>query len=126
MNGTAHAAVGAATGFIVANTFQSSPSATLLLVGLGGVSGLIPDLDIDGSLRGKITISHKVIRTVAQLIGALMIFYSFYGGSSTEKWLGIGIGLAMMIAASMIKQKHMLTIIGIGVLVGGVSLQELW
>ncbi|MFK9091914.1 metal-dependent hydrolase [Bacillus salipaludis] len=126
MNGTAHAAFGAATGFVVANTFQTSPSTTLLLVGLGGVSGLIPDLDIDGSLRGKITISHNVVRTVAQLIGVLMIFYSIYGGNGTEKWLGLGIGLAMMVVSSMIKQKHMLTITGVGVLVGGFSLQESW
>ncbi|WP_308160780.1 MULTISPECIES: metal-dependent hydrolase [unclassified Bacillus (in: firmicutes)] len=45
MNGTSHAVIGSATGFIVANTFQTSPSATLLFVGLGGVSGLMPDLD---------------------------------------------------------------------------------
>ncbi|MFZ7946293.1 MULTISPECIES: metal-dependent hydrolase [Bacillaceae] len=126
MNGTAHAALGAATGFIVANTFQASPSTTLLFVGLGAVSGLMPDLDIDGSLRGKITLSHKVIQTVAQLIGALMIFYSFFEGGATEKWFGIVIGLSMMIAASKLKQKHMLTITGVGVLVGGVSLQEPW
>ncbi|MBO0958734.1 metal-dependent hydrolase [Neobacillus sp. MM2021_6] len=126
MNGTAHAAIGAAAGFIVANQFQSTPSTTLLLVGLGGISGLIPDLDIDGSLRGKITLSHKVIRTAAQLIGALMIFYSFFEGGATEKWLGVGIGLAIIGVASKIKQKHMLTITGIGVLAGGASLQELW
>ncbi|EKN64789.1 membrane-bound metal-dependent hydrolase [Neobacillus bataviensis LMG 21833] len=126
MNGTAHTAIGAATGFVVANTFQTSPSTTLLFVGLGGISALIPDLDIDGSLRGRITISHKVIRTVAQLIGALMIFYSFFEGGASEKWFGIGIGLALMVIASKIKQKHMLTITGIGVLAGGVSLQELW
>ncbi|ETI70173.1 metal-dependent hydrolase [Neobacillus vireti] len=126
MNGTAHLAIGAATGFIVANTFQAPPSTTLLLVGLGGVSGLIPDLDIDGSLRGKITISHEAIRTVAQLIGALMIAYSFYEGGVKEKWLGVGIGLGLMVVSSLIKQKHMLTITGVGVLAGGLSLQELW
>ncbi len=126
LNGTAHAALGAATGFIVANTFNASPSTTLFLVGLGGVSGLIPDLDIDGKLRGKITLSHKVIRTVAQLIGILMIFYSIYEGISTEKWLGIGIGLGMIVVSSMIKQRHMLTITGVGVLMGGFSLQEIW
>src|SRR5690625_7893904 len=77
MNGTAHAAIGAAGGFIVANTLHTDPVTTVFLVGLGGVSGLIPDLDIDGKLRGRITLSHKVIRTVAQLIGMMMIFYSF-------------------------------------------------
>ncbi|MFP5107991.1 metal-dependent hydrolase [Neobacillus sp. C211] len=126
MNGTAHAAIGAATGFIVANTFHTSPSTTLFLIGLGGISGLIPDLDIDGKLRGKITLSHKVIRIVAQLIGILMVFYSFYEGTTREKWIGLGIGIGLMIAASLIKQKHMLTITGIGVIAGGFSLTEIW
>lgn len=126
MSGTAHAAIGAATGFIVANTFETLPSTTLFLIGLGGISGLIPDLDIDGKLRGKITLSNKVIRTVAQLIGILMVFYSFYEGSTKEKWIGIGIGTGMMVADSFIKQKHMLTITGIGVIAGGFSLSEIW
>jgi inner membrane protein len=126
LNGTAHTAIGAATGFIAANTFHSSPPETIILVGLGAVSGLMPDLDIDGKLRGKITLSHKVIRLTALLIGVLMVFYSFYEGRATEKWFGIGSGLVIMIVSSLIKQKHMLTITGIGVLVGGISLSEVW
>jgi inner membrane protein len=126
LNGTAHAAIGAAAGYVVANTVHASPSTTLLLVGLGGVSGLIPDLDIDGKLRDRITLSHEVVRTVAQLIGILMIIYSFYEGNSKEKWLGIAIGIGMVAISSRIRQKHMLTITGIGVLAGGISLQELW
>ncbi len=126
MNGTAHAAIGAATGYIVANTFQGSPSETAMFVGLGAVSGLMPDLDIDGKLRGKITLSHKVIVMAAQLIGILMIFYSLYEGSATEKWLGLGIGLGIMVISGFIKQKHMLTITGIGVVMGGFSLSEMW
>ena len=126
MNGTAHAAIGGGTGFIVANTFQSMPTATLFLVGLGAVSGLIPDLDIDGKLRGRITLSHTMIRTVAQLIGTLMVFYSFYEGLGMEKYIGIGIGVGMIAIASSIKQKHMLTITGIGVVAGGLFLEEKW
>ncbi|MDQ6600645.1 metal-dependent hydrolase [Bacillus salipaludis] len=126
MNGTAHAAIGAATGFVVANTIQTSPSMTLFLIGLGGVSGLVPDLDIDGKLREKITLSHQVIQLVAQLIGILMILYSFFQGAGREKLLGIGIGLVMMVISAKIKQKHMLTLTGIGVLAGGFSLQEMW
>jgi inner membrane protein len=126
LNGTAHTAIGAATGFIAANTFHSSPTETIILIGLGAVSGLMPDLDIDGKLRGKITLSHKVIRLTALLIGVLMVFYSFYEGRATEKWFGIGSGLVIMIVSSLIKQKHMLTITGIGVLVGGISLSEVW
>ncbi|WHZ02514.1 metal-dependent hydrolase [Neobacillus sp. YX16] len=126
MNGTAHTAIGAATGFIAANTFHSSPTETIILVGLGAVSGLMPDLDIDGKLRGKITLSHKVIRLTALLIGVLMVFYSFYEGRAAEKWFGIGSGLVIMMVSSLIKQKHMLTITGIGVLIGGISLSEVW
>lgn len=128
MNGKAHTAIGAAAGFVVANTYQFEPTSmeTLLMVGLGGVAGLIPDLDIDGTLRGRITLSHKVTRTVAQVIGVLMIMYSLYEGNYMERLRGFGIGALMLIASSFIKQKHMLTISGIGVLAGGVSLQELW
>jgi inner membrane protein len=126
VNGTAHAAIGAATGFVVANTMHTTPSTTLFLIGLGCISGLIPDLDIDGKLREKITLSHELIRTVAQLIGTMMIFYSFYEGSTKEKWIGIVIGVGIIVVSSWIKQKHMLTITGIGVISGGFTLQETW
>ncbi|MCM3767606.1 metal-dependent hydrolase [Neobacillus niacini] len=126
MNGTSHAVIGSAAGFMIAQTYETSPSATLLLVGLGAVSGLIPDLDIDGKLRGKITLSHKVIRLSALIIGMMMIFYSFLEKTAMERWMGAGIGCLILIVASLIKQKHMLTITGIAVLLGGISLEELW
>jgi inner membrane protein len=126
VNGTAHTAIGAATGFMIANRFDSEPSVTLLLVGLGAVSGLMPDLDIDGKLRNKITLSHKVIQAAAQLIGILLIIYSFYEENNMERWMGIGIGFGMMTLSAFIKQKHMLIISGVGVLAGGFSLQENW
>jgi inner membrane protein len=126
MNGTAHAAIGAATGFIVANTGQTDLTTTLLLVGLGGISGLVPDLDVDGKLRNKITLSHEVIKWAAQIIGVLLVFYSLYKGNGTEKWIGIGIGAVMFLLSSLIKQRHMLIITGAGVIAGGFSLQESW
>ncbi|MBM7650906.1 metal-dependent hydrolase [Neobacillus cucumis] len=126
MNGTSHAVIGSATGFIIANSFQTSPSVTLLFIGLGGVSGLMPDLDIDGKLRGKITLSHKVIRLSALIIGLMLILYSFMEKAVEERWLGVGIGFLIVVVSSLIKQKHMLTITGIAVIVGGFSLGELW
>jgi inner membrane protein len=126
LNGTSHAAIGAAAGFVVAQTYETSPSATLFFVGLGAVSGLIPDLDIDGKLRGKITLSHEMIRLSASIIGIMMILYSFLEKTSMERWLGAGIGCLILVVASLIKQKHMLTITGIAVLAGGFSLDELW
>jgi inner membrane protein len=126
LNGTTHAVIGSTTGFVVANSLQTSPSVTLLLVGLGGVSGLMPDLDIDGKLRGKITLSHKVIQLSALIIGMMMVVYSFFEKAESERWLGIGIGFMVILIASLIKQRHMLTITGVAVLVGGFSLDELW
>lgn len=126
MNGTAHATIGAASGFMIANTLHTDPSTTITLIGLGGISGLVPDLDIDGKLSGRITLSHTMIRIAAQLIGIMMIFYSFYLELGIEKYFGVGIGIIIVGIASSIKQKHMLTITGIGVLIGGLTLEESW
>lgn len=126
MNGTQHMAIGAATGFITANSLDSTPTTTLLLVGLGAVAGLIPDIDVDGKLSNRITFSHKMIRTVAQSIGALMMIYSFLEGGNIERWTGIGVGLAIMVIASFLTQRRMLSVTAIGVIVGGISLDESW
>lgn len=126
LNGTAHATIGAGVGFIVSQTVHADPTTTLLLVGMGGVAGLIPDIDIDGKLSNKITLSHTLIRSVAQLIGFMMIIYILLEGTGAEQWLGIGAGVAIIVISSFIKQRHMLTITGLGVLAGGISLQEIW
>lgn len=126
MNGTIHTVLGTAAGFIIANSLQSDPSSTILLVVAGGISGLMPDIDVDGKLSNKITLSYKLIRPAAQLIGMLMVIYSFFGGDSSEKWLGMGIGAVMIIISSFLTQRRMLTVTGAGVLAVGVSLQESW
>jgi len=126
LNGTGHAAIGAAVGFIAANTFQATTSDTLLFIGLGTVSAMLPDLDIDGKLRGRITLSSQIIKTAAQFIGALIILYSLYEGFGTDRYMGIAVGVSMIILTLFIKQRHMLMITGIGVLVAGSSLQQLW
>ena len=126
MKGTAHAAIGAGAGFIVANTGQTDLTTTLILVGLGSISALIPDLDVDGKLRNKITLSHEIVKWAAQIIGILLATYSLYSGTGSERWIGIAIGVAMFLLSSFIKQRHMLLITGAGVIAGGFSLQESW
>lgn len=126
MNGTAHAATGAAAGWIVANTLQTSPFETMVLVGLGTISSLIPDLDIDGKLRGKITLSHRIIKSVVQLIGILLAVFSFYHGTDSNMYIGAVAGLFTLVIASVIQQKHMLTLTGSGIALFSVLLQEEW
>lgn len=126
MNGTAHATIGAASGFIVANTLQTSPSSTLILVGLGGVSSLVPDLDIDGKLRGKITLPPLLMKSVAQLVGIFMIICGFYNGTDSNSFMKIASGLVILTGASMVQQKHMLILTGICTIITGFSLHEGW
>ncbi|MDQ0200210.1 metal-dependent hydrolase [Neobacillus ginsengisoli] len=126
MKGTAHMVIGATTGFIIGNAFHSDLTTRLIFVGLGGITGLIPDLDIDGELSNKITLPHKIIRTITQFIGILMIIYSYLEGERTDKWLGIGVGLGIIVISSFITKRRMLTVTGIGVLAGGFSLNENW
>lgn len=119
-------AIGAAAGFIIGKTFHTDLTTNLLFVGLGGITALIPDIDIDGKLSNKITISHKVIRTIARLIGILMVMYSYLEGTGNEKGYGMGVGIGIMLISSFITQRLMLTVTGIGVLAGGFSLDENW
>lgn len=126
MNGTAHMAIGAATGFIVANSFASDPGTTAALVAIGGVSALMPDMDIDGKLSNRVTISSKMIKSVAQIIGFLMMVYSYLEGIGKERWLGMGYGAGMIVLSIFITQRRMLTITGIGVIACGWQLDETW
>lgn len=126
MKGSAHFVIGAASGLIVSNTVQTDLTTTILFVGLGAVTGLIPDLDIDGKLSNKITISYKIIRTVACIIGFLLMVYCYLDGNVLSKWLGVALGFGIIVLSSFIKQRHMLTITGIAVLLAGFSLDKTW
>lgn len=126
MKGTSHFVIGAASGLIVSNIVHTEIANTLLFVGLGAVAGLIPDIDIDGKLSNKITISHKIIRMAACVIGFLLIIYSFLEENEISQWLGIALGFGIIILSSFIKQRHMLTITGSAVLIAGFSLAEIW
>ncbi len=117
---------GAASGFIVANSLGSTPGITASLVVIGGVSGLMPDMDIDGKLANKVTVSSKMMKAVAQMIGVLMMVYSYLEGNGKEQWLGIGYGAGMIILSTFITQRRMLTITGIGVTACGWQLDEKW
>ncbi len=119
-------AIGATAGLITSNTFQTDPTTTAILIGCGGVAGLLPDMDIDGKLSNTITFSHKLIRTLAQLVGVLAIIYSLIDRDAAEKWYGVAIGLVLIVGSSFITRRLMLSLSGIGVLAGGLTLSENW
>jgi len=126
MNGTAHMLIGAGVGFIASNSYQTDPTGTLLFVGIGAVAGLMPDIDIDGKLTNRITFSHKMVQYIAQLIGFLMMIYSYIEGGGNEKWIGVAIGIGILFLSTKLTQRRMLTVTGVAVLLGGLSLQEPW
>lgn len=126
MNGTAHMVIGAGAGLLVAQYLQAAPAETLLFIGAGGISGLIPDLDVDGKLRNTFTSSHKFLMSLAQLIGIAVIVYSWWAGTDAEMWRGIAAGLAIMLVSVFIKKRHLLTVAGAGALAGGLFLDENW
>ncbi|MFC4024918.1 metal-dependent hydrolase [Oceanobacillus longus] len=126
MKGTTHALIGTTTGLMTASIYQTDLSSMSLLVAIGTVSGLIPDLDIDGKLSNRITFSKKFLQIVSQSIAIFIIAYSLFTGIGMEKWIGVGAGITIIIISSLIRQRRMLTITGIGVLVGGQSLEENW
>lgn len=126
MNGTSHAAIGAITGFFIANNYQADPKTTVILVAVGGVTGLVPDLDIGGKLRRRLTIPHTYIRNIARLIGILLTIYSLFQKADTSPYIAGGIGATLFLLASIFKQKHMLMVTAFCVFIGGYLLEENW
>lgn len=126
MNGTAHMIIGAGAGFLSAQYIQAAPAETVLLIGAGGISGLIPDLDVDGKLSNTFTSSYKFLMTLVQFIGVAVIVYSWWAGTDQEMWKGIAAGLGIMLVSTFIKKRHLLTVAGGGALAGGVFLAETW
>lgn len=126
LNGTAHTVIGGAAGFLTASLLQTNPTETIILVGIGALSGLMPDADTDGKLSNKITFSHKLIKSIVRLFSFFLIGLSYFFVSGWIKWIGIGMGIILMILSSFITQRRMLTITGIGTLIAGIFLKENW
>lgn len=126
MNGTSHTLIGAATGFIVANHYGADPRGTIILVGVGGIAGLVPDLDIGGKLRSKLTKPQTIIQHAAQSFGILLILYNVFIQTGADMNNGIGIGAIIFLLASLFRQKHMLMITGLLVSLGGYFFGATW
>lgn len=118
--------VGAATGLAVAYSLHTDVTTTMLFMGLGSITGLIPDLDINGKLSNKITFSHKFIQNIVRMMSFLIPIYSYVELSGIGRWLGIGIGVSLYFLTTFITQRLMLTLTGAGVLTTGFYFSENW
>src|SRR5690625_3484183 len=124
MNGVSHAAIGGVTGLVVASGIGADPTTTVILAIAGGVTALVPDLDTGGKLANKITISHGFIRSGLTILGLLIIAYSWLTGSDTDKWLGILIGISVIVMGQKITKKIMLILTGVIIGFVGVLLSK--
>ena len=129
MKGTSHVLIGAMAG-AGAGLYLDADSLTLAIcASVGGAAGLVPDLDTNGLASNAVTISKKKVKTPLLLMGVGVVCYAVYQffqgtGSLSLKQLGLGIG--MLILSAVITQKRMLTLTGVGVILGGVALDRTW
>ncbi len=126
MNGASHATIGGVTGLIVANVIGADPTTTAILAIAGGVSALVPDLDTGGRLANKITISHGFIGLILTILGLFVIGYSWLTVPDIGKWLGILIGVSVIVISKKVNKKIMLILTGVALGFAGVSLGKLW
>ncbi|CAM3993691.1 metal-dependent hydrolase [Lederbergia lenta] len=127
MDGKTHFIVGGLAGIGVAKyigvDLQTAVSFTLL----GGCVGLVPDLDVKGTLSKRISLNKKWLILFLGLFGLLLIAYSFDKSSGIERWLGMAAGIALLSMPSIfVKQKMMLMLTGLTVLLAGIAQQSTW
>ena len=127
MKGSSHLTIGAATGIGVGLYTEANPTTLICFAVVGAVAGLIPDLDTNGLASNKITISKGVIKTPLLLMGIGVILYTLYQSYfashiDLQTLIRICIGGGMVLLATIITQKRMLTITGVGLIMGGVAL----
>lgn len=126
MNGTSHATIGLGVGYIVAHTMHADTKTTVILLGAGVISALMPDLDIDGKLANKITLPFNPLKRLSFLIGCLIIGLAWFNNLGQSPWKGTIIGILLIFSGKLLTKRLMLTITGIGVFVFGITLAKLW
>ncbi|KKB33828.1 metal-dependent hydrolase [Bacillus thermotolerans] len=114
VKGSSHLTIGGAVGLGVSFYMQTDPLTTASLIGIGAVAGLAPDLDVNGKLSNRITISKKWLILFFALAGLLLIGYSYFllGGVAAAGGMAIGACL-IFLPRLFIKQRTMLFLTGI-------------
>ncbi|MBS4176775.1 metal-dependent hydrolase [Lederbergia citrea] len=127
MDGKTHFIVGGIAGVGVANYIGADLSTAVSLTLLGGCVGLVPDLDVNGTLAKRVTMNKNWLVFLLGLLGIMVIIYSVWGSSTNFPWLGIIVGSGLLTLPSIIvKQKMMLLLTGLAIGAAGISLQSTW
>ncbi|SFD68452.1 inner membrane protein [Lentibacillus persicus] len=126
MDGKIHAVLGAGTGVAVAQTIGMEPVDTAILMSAGVIAGLVPDLDTAGKLANKISLSHKMIQGFVRTVGILAGAYAWFGLEGYAMYVGLALGIFLLVIAPKFSQKLMLLISGVAIIAAGVALTEVW
>lgn len=126
MRGSSHAFIGGAAGMAVAYGHQADPVAAASLIGIGVLSGLVPDLDVNGKLSNTLT-SRKWIYGLLALMGVLLASDSALTERGTQQWLGMVIGAGLIaLPRIFMKKRTILLMTGVVIAGAGMVLNEMW
>lgn len=128
MKGSSHISIGFAVGAIAGFATQPDLSTVLVCGGIGGISGVVPDLDTNGLASNRISLSKKVSKGLMEFVGIAILLTLvntvFKEGFSREVYIYGGIGLILLVVSRVITQKRMLTITGVLVMLFGFVMNE--
>lgn len=128
MKGTSHLFIGTAVGAVAGYAVQPDIKTALIGAAVGGISGVVPDLDTNGLASNSITLSKKVSKWLMETAGIVilltLIYQVFIEGLSQDIYVYGGIGLLLLIVSRIITQRRMLTITGVLVMLLGFVLDQ--
>lgn len=128
MKGSSHALIGVGAGAIAGFQLEGNFMTIAVCSAVGAVSALVPDLDTNGLARNGITLSKHVAQWLMHAIGTLLfvaITYRFFQtGLTPDIVLYGGIALLLFIVSKFLKQKWMLTMTGLLVMLIGFVLHQ--
>jgi inner membrane protein len=128
MKGSSHLTIGIAVGAIAGYITQPDLTTILVCAGIGGVSGVAPDLDTNGLASNRITLSKKVSKALMEIAGIGILLTLVYkvltNGMSNDIYIPGAMGLVLLIVSRLITQKRMLTITGILVMLLGFVIDQ--
>ncbi|MDT8863048.1 metal-dependent hydrolase [Alkalihalobacillus sp. MEB130] len=126
MRGTQHLLVGASIGGALAYLGNTEISSAALIVGVSSFASLAPDLDTNGKLARRMTVSHTVVRQLIFILGACIAAYvSFFQDEMI--WIGVGIFIgAIFLSRRFITPKSMNLLTAACLIGAGMYVSILW